>query len=108
MTIQPKKTQLKIAEIGSIRFVATVSMKSKMFIPRINNPEMGPWESEDNELKANSGSITVRQAFFLDILNVSLMKAVETSANEIVEVKAATISKRKKRVHSVLYMRELH
>ena len=58
----------------------------------------GPCDNEHTELKDTSGTITIQHAFFLAILNLSVTKAIDTSAREIVEVTAATKSNRKNNV----------
>ena len=80
-----------------MRLVATESRKSKIFLSKILISDKTPCDKDDTELKAIRGSITIKQAFFLDFENFRETKSIDTSANEIVEVRAATMSKRKKR-----------
>ena len=75
--------------------MATESRKSKIVMPQMVNPLHGPTDSEQTALRTNNGNITVTQALIRDILKWHSMNATDTSANDIVEVKAATVSSRK-------------
>ena len=57
-----------------------------------------PSESEHTELNANNGNNTTRQAALRDILKYSCINAIDTSAIEIVEVTAASVSSKKNSV----------
>lgn len=87
----PSHTHRPIDTSGSIMFVASVSRKSNMLRPEIVTPESTPCDSEQTELSSSSGVITTSTAFVRDILNLSRMNATDTSAIEIVEVRAATV-----------------
>lgn len=87
-----------IAEMGNIRFVATVSRKSNIFIDKIFMWERGPCDKEQILLMAIKGSITMKQADFLPFLNFSMTNAIDTSASAMVEVTAATSKSKKNNI----------
>ena len=87
-----------IEPIGSMIFVATVSIKSKIFSPKIVIWLHGPIDREHTELKASSGMSTINTDFHLFTLKCSQINAIETSAIDTVDVTAAIVSNRKKRV----------
>lgn len=87
-----------IEPIGSMIFVATVSIKSKIFSPKIVIWLQGPIEREQTELKNSSGMSTISTDFHRFTLRCSQMNAIETSAIETVDVTAAIVNKRKNRV----------
>ena len=66
-----------------------------MVRPQILKLLHGPTESEQIELRSRSGSTTAITARFLDRPNRHSIKATDTSASEMVDVKAATESRRK-------------
>ena len=92
----PIYIQVIMLATGSMTFVATVSRSVNMFIPATCIQAREPCESDVIVLRINKGRLTVRHAAVRRILKRSCMKAIDTSASEIVDVRAATIRSRKK------------
>ena len=84
------------ALMGSIRLVVKVSSASNSDIPAILSSGTAPSDSEHNELVIISGSSTMKHAMVRFMLNRSRMNATATSAREMVDVRAAIASSKKK------------
>lgn len=85
----------RIEQIGSMILVATVSRKSKILRPAMLISLQGPIEREQTELKIRRGRRTISTDFQRLTPKRSQMKAIETSAIDMVEVNAAIVSRRK-------------
>ena len=81
---------------GSMKLVVMVSRKSNIVSPAIVYPLHGPTDSEHIGLNMRRGRVTVSTAAVRDIPARFCMNATDTSASDIVEVKAARVSNRKK------------
>lgn len=76
-------------------FVAKKSRKSKMLRPAIVISDSGPCDSEHSELNRNKGMSVSRHALMRDSLKRSARNAIVTSAMDMVDVSAATVSSMK-------------
>ena len=80
---------------GSMMLVVTVSRKSKIVRPHMVYSLHGPTESEHIGLSMSKGRVTVSTALTRDMPARFSINATETSASEMVDVNAATVSSRK-------------
>ena len=81
--------QMQNALMGSNMLVVNVSRKSNTGMPAIFSHGMAPRESEHTALVANMGISTTRHAVRRYVLKRSRTNAIDTSAMEMVEVRAA-------------------
>lgn len=81
--------------MGSIILVAVWSRKSNILRSPIVKSDQTPTDSEQMELSTNRGRMTIMQALMRFMLNCSCKNAIATSPKDMVEVKAATVNKKK-------------